>query len=303
MTGPSPAAIVLFTYNRPRHTRQTIEALLKNEPASDSELFVFSDGPKDASDAENVQAVRNYIRTVRGFKKITIIERENNRGLADNIIDGVTRIVNSHGRVIVLEDDIITSPDFLRYMNEALDFYQDETRVWHISGWNYPIDTFGLPDAFLWRVMNCWGWATWQDRWRHFERDPNGLIRRFTKEQIKRFNLDDSHDFWAQVRANAEGRITTWAIFWYAVIFMNNGLCLNPTRSLVRNIGHDGSGVHCGDVEDNISDDRFKGRSVHELPGEMQENAEVVARVKKILAGKKGGAFITRLICKSIMGD
>jgi hypothetical protein len=302
MVNSSPAPIALFTYNRPRHTRQTVESLRNNERAPDSELFIFSDGWKGPADEGSVREVRDYLRTAGGFKKITIVERENNRGLADNIIDGVTRIVNDHGRVIVLEDDMITSPYFLGYMNEALDRYRDEKRVWHVSGWSYPIEPAGLPDAFLWRVMNCWGWGTWKDRWRYFERDPEGLIRRFTREQIKRFNLDGCHDFWAQARDNAEGRITTWAVFWYAVIFEHGGLCLNPARSLVRNIGYDGSGVHCGTANGGSRDDGREGRAVRDFPDVMRENAEAAERVKRMLASQRGGSFIKRRLCRLIWG-
>ncbi|MDZ7760075.1 MAG: sugar transferase [Desulfovermiculus sp.] len=245
--------IALFVYNRPWHTQQTIEALQKNELVSSSKLFVFSDGPKGEQDEIKVKEVRDYIKSIQGFNDLQIIERESNWGLADNIIDGVTQIVNTYGRVIVLEDDLVTSPYFLRFMNEALEFYKDEKKVWHISGWNYPIDLKGLPDTFLWRVMNCWGWATWAERWQYFERDPEKLVRDFSKEEIKRFNLDGAHNFWGQVKGNVEGRIRTWAIFWYATIFKNDGLCLNPTQKLVQNIGHDGSGTHCGKSTFDIS--------------------------------------------------
>ena len=240
------APIALFVYNRPWHTRQTVEALLENELASSSMLFVFSDGPKGEQDAPAVQEVREYIKGITGFASIEIVERDANCGLTDNIIDGVTRIINEFGKIIVLEDDMVTSPYFLRFMNEALEFYKDETEVWHVSGWNYPIDPEGLPDTFLWRVMNCWGWATWADRWQYYERGPKKLVGEFSKDEIKRFNLDGAHNFWGQVQGNVEGRIRTWAIFWYATIFKNDGLCLNPSQSLVQNIGHDGSGSHCG---------------------------------------------------------
>jgi hypothetical protein len=240
------APITLFVYNRPWHTQQTVESLLDNELSSSSKLFVFSDGPKDDQDAPAVQEVRDYINGITGFASIEIVERDTNWGLADNIIDGVTRVINEFGRIIVLEDDLVTSLYFLRFMNEALEFYKDEPRVWHISGWNYPIDPEGLPDTFLWRAMNCWGWATWADRWQYYERDPVKLVREFSKDDIKRFNLDGAHNFWSQVKGNVAGRIRTWAIFWYASIFKNDGLCLNPSQSLVQNIGHDGSGSHCG---------------------------------------------------------
>lgn len=243
------APIVLFVYNRPDHTRQTVEALQKNELAEQSELFIYSDEAKNDDARGNVDEVREYIDTIEGFKKVTIIKREKNWGLADSIIDGVTKIVNEYGKIIVLEDDLVTSKYFLKFMNEALEFYEEEDKVWHISGWNYPIETDGLDDVFLWRAMNCWGWATWADRWQYFEKDTDKLISEFTKEDIKEFNLDGVEDFFGQVTANKENKIKTWAIYWYASIFQKDGLCLNPTKTFVENIGHDGSGVHCTNVK------------------------------------------------------
>jgi hypothetical protein len=240
------APIVLFVYNRPDHTRQTLDALAANMMANESELFIFSDAPKDESAVEKVQAVRSYIKTVQGFGKVHIVERKENWGLAKSIIEGVTEIVNQYGKIIVLEDDIVTSPYFLKFMNDALDFYDGEKSVWHISGWNYPIDLDNLKDAFFWRIMNCWGWATWKDRWNFYKKDVNYLISSFTRKDIRRFTLNNSADMWAQVIANKEGIINTWAIFWYAAIFQQKGLCLNPAQSFVKNIGLDGSGIHCG---------------------------------------------------------
>ena len=241
------APIALFVYNRLDHTRQTVEALQKNELANVSELFIYSDAAKNENAKAKVDEVREYIKTIDSFKKVTIIERDKNWGLADSIIDGVTKIVNEYGKIIVLEDDLVTSPYFLKFMNEALEFYRDEEKVWHISGWNYPIETDGLDDVFLWRLMNCWGWATWSDKWEYFEKDVNKTINSFSKHDIKRFNLDGFENFWGQVVANKEGKINTWAIFWYATIFKQNGLCLNPSQTFVENIGHDGSGIHCGE--------------------------------------------------------
>jgi len=241
------APIVLFVYNRPDHTKQTVEALQKNELANESELFIYSDAPKNEIAQVKVNEVREYIKNIDGFKKVTVIKREKNWGLANSIIDGVTKIVNEYGKIIVLEDDLVTSPYFLKFMNEALEFYKDEKKVWHVSGWNYPIDTKELDDVFLWRLMNCWGWATWADRWEHYEKDVDKTINEFSKEDIKRFNIDGQEDFFGQVIGNYEKKINTWAIFWYATIFKQNGLCLNPSQTFVENIGHDGSGVHCGE--------------------------------------------------------
>ena len=165
------APIVLFVYNRPWHTKQTIDALKNNYLANESELYIYSDAPKHSQDISSVQEVRNYIKSINGFKNIKIIYRKRNYGLADSIIDGVTEIVNKYGKIIVLEDDIVTSPHFLQFINDALIYYEEVNEVWHISGWNYPIQPINLHDTFLWRVMNCWGWATWANRWQYFEKN------------------------------------------------------------------------------------------------------------------------------------
>lgn len=246
LVGKQYAPIVLFVYNRLAHTQRTIEALQKNILATQSDLIIFSDAAKNETDAVEVQEVREYICTVTGFRTIRVEERDENLGLAESIISGVSQVISQYGRVIVLEDDLVTSPAFLSFMNHALDRYQTQGKVWHISGWNYPIDNDGLEDTFFWRAMNCWGWATWADRWACFEKSPHRLVSNWSKSEKKSFDLENCGVFWPQVVANADGRIDTWAIFWYATIFERNGLCLNPSVSYVNNIGHDGSGVHCG---------------------------------------------------------
>lgn len=244
--GKELAPIVLFVYNRLWHTQQTINALLKNELAIESDLIVYSDGGKDDASWSLVNNVRSYLKTITNFKSVTLFFRDKNIGLATNIIDGVTSVVNKYGKVIVLEDDIVTAPSFLKYMNEALEFYKYTDKVWHVSGWNYPIERVDSisDDVFLWRVMNCWGWATWHDRWRYYKKQPDYLIKNFTDADKYRFNVDDSYDFWSQILDNQSGHINTWAIFWYATIFEHDGLCLNIYNSLVRNIGFDGNATH-----------------------------------------------------------
>jgi len=301
MMRQSFAPVVLFTYNRPWHTRQTVTALQNNEPARNSELYIFSDGPKNQEDEQNVVEVRRFIRTVSGFKKTIIVEQTENRGLADSIINGVSEVVNDRGRVIVLEDDLLTGPNFLGFMNTALDYYQEKNDVWHISGWNYPIDSAELPDTFLWRAMNCWGWATWADRWQYYRRDPEELIKSFTREDIFRFNLDGNFDFWRQVKRNAAGKIKSWAIFWYAAIFRHKGLCLNPTRSLVRNIGRDGSGKHCGNGDSSRSPISHPETMPGDFPERMEEDRLALNHIKKYLADEKERASLKGLICRLIM--
>ena len=291
-----PAPIVLFVYNRPRHTRQTIEALQKNELAKESQIFIYSDAAKDERSEERVNEVREYIKKIDGFKEITIIEREKNKGLAGSIIEGVTKIVNEYGKIIVLEDDIVTNPYFLRFMNEALEFYEHEKKVWHISGWNYPIDGREIGDVFLWRLMNCWGWATWRDRWQYFQKDTEKFIKTFTKEDIYRFNLDGSHDFWGQILANRKGEIDTWAIYWYATIFEHNGLCLNSVRSYVTNIGLDGSGIHCG-IDENFGSST-SNVVVGNFTSDIVENNLAVAKIRQFFKNQQK-PFLIRVINKA----
>ena len=240
------APIVLFTYNRPWHTRQTIEALKKNELASESELFIFSDGPKDENAVTKVNEVRDYIKTIDGFKKINIIEREKNWGLANNIIDGVTKIVNEYGKIIVLEDDLVTSPYFLTFMNEALEYYKDERKVMNISGYNFTVNKENLPDNFFLKPTSGWGWATWNRAWKFYKKDADYYIKIFTKDMIKDFNLNGAYNYFDQIIQNKKGTINTWAIFWYASVYLQEGLSLHPRDSYIKNIGHDGTGVHCG---------------------------------------------------------
>jgi hypothetical protein len=240
--------IVLFVYNRPWHTQATLEALQKNHLAEYSDLIIYSDAPKSESARENVQAVRDYIKTINGFKSVRIIERTENWGLAKSIISGVTEVVNEYGRIIVLEDDIVTSPFFLKFMNDALEYYADNKKVWHISGWNYPVEMTDLGDVFLWRMMNCWGWSTWSDRWCNFKKDKTYYLDNFLSKDIKKyFNINNSMDFYSHLELNKSGHLDTWAIFWYASIFEANSLSLNPTKTYVLNIGFDGTGTHCGD--------------------------------------------------------
>ena len=238
--------IVLFTYNRLDHTQKTVAALQDNIYAVESELFIYSDAAKNEAAKQSVNDVRIFLHKIKGFKAVYIIERESNWGLARNIIDGVTEIVNKYGKIIVLEDDIVTSKYFLKYMNDALEIYKNQDQVMEISGYMYPIKKNDLPETFFLHFADCWGWATWQRSWCFFERNPQKLIESFSQKNIKKFNLDGAFDFWQQVQDNVTGRLYTWAIFWQAVIFQQNGYMLAVRDSLVQNIGFDNSGEHCG---------------------------------------------------------
>jgi len=276
------APIALFVYNRPEHTLRTLEALQKNELAEKSKLYIFSDGAKTPEDEPMVKAVRAICSEIKGFREIQLIEKEKNQGLANSIIAGVSKLFEDYEKLIIMEDDLLSSPFFLSYMNEALNTFKAEPKVWHISGWNYPIDTEGLNDAFLWRVMNCWGWGSWRDRWQHFEKNPQKLIETFSKAEIARFDLNGTSDFWEQVELNASGRFNTWAIFWYASIFQHNGLCLNPAESYILNIGLDGSGMH-GKDDRGLLDSSLSKKFPLDLNIKIEEDKLAVKRVEKLL--------------------
>ena len=239
------APIALFTYNRLRHTRQTVEALARNELARESELVIFSDGPRSESDRGKVGPVREYIRTITGFKKVTIIERDCNQGLAGSIIAGVTEIVSRYKKIIVLEDDMVTSPFFLRYMNNALEFYQDEERIISIHGYLYPLQT-RLPETFFLRGADCWGWATWKRGWALFNSDGLKLLAELKKHKLeKQFDLNGAFAYTKMLKWQARGALDSWAIRWHASAFLQDKLTLYPGTSLITNIGLDASGTHC----------------------------------------------------------
>mgnify|MGYP003483253723 FL=1 len=242
----SYAPILLFVYNRPEHTHRCIESLLKNTLASESNLFIYADGVKDSTQQEAVNKVRNYIRTIQGFKQITLIERSENWGLARNIIDGVTTQVNRYGKVIVLEDDLVVAPYFLQFMNEALEVYKDEPKVGHIQACDFTQDTT-LPDTFLIKWTGSWGWATWDRAWKHFNPNGNELLQELEERKLTHvFDFNGKYGFTRMLRRQIEGKNNSWAIRWNASLFLKDILSLNVGRSLVQNEGFDGSGTNCG---------------------------------------------------------
>ena len=242
----SYAPILLFVYNRPEHTRRCIESLLKNSLASESNLFIYADGAKDSTQQEAVNEVRNYIRSIQGFKQITLMERSENWGLARNIINGVTTQVNRYGKVIVLEDDLVVAPYFLQFMNDALEVYKNEPRVGHIQACDFTQDS-SLPATFLIKWTGSWGWATWDRAWKHFNPNGNELLQELEERKLTHvFDFNGKYGFTRMLRRQIEGKNNSWAIRWNASLFLKDILSLNVGRSLVQNEGFDGSGTNCG---------------------------------------------------------
>lgn len=239
------APIILFVYNRPDHTARTLQALQHNPEAHLSDLYVYADGPKTTSDAEKVAQVRKLFVDLTGFRSIHVSTSNSNRGLANSIIRGVTEVIDKHEKAIVLEDDIVVSSIFLQFMNQALMKYAEDTRVAAIHGWNFPLRAKNLPDSFFLRGADCWGWATWERAWKLFEPDGKKLLKQMEEQNLsKQFDLEGAYPYTQMLRDQIAGKNNSWAIRWHASIFLQNGLTLHPGKSLVENIGLDGTGVH-----------------------------------------------------------
>ena len=311
------APIALFTYNRADHTKQAVESLLKNVEAKDSDLFIFSDGPKNEKAKKGVEENREYIRSLKNendleisqsrdtenahssvslvnyhkenkfsqdnssipsddsqsaslrkepsasddatqsntpslnregrgesFKSVTIIEREKNWGLANSLIAGITEIVNKYGRVIVVEDDLILSPYFLQFMNEALEKYKDDERVSTISSYVPTIDPH-LPETYFLYYFHCWGWATWKRGWDLLELDSRKLLRKLRFKKTK-FDVGGGAGAYGNLYCQKVGLVDSWWVRLYASLFLEKKLTLYPHHSLVTNNGQDGTGTHVG---------------------------------------------------------
>lgn len=243
------APIVLFVYNRPRHTEQTLQALAVNELADQSTLYIYSDGPKYGALAEDlvkIAKVREVIRRKPWCREVKIIESYHNKGLADSIVGGVTEVVNRHGRVAVLEDDILTRKGWLRFMNDALEVYADDSRVMHVSGMIFGTPRVSTSSTAFLRILSCNGWGTWKRAWDHYIHDADVLMERLKVHGIsaQKFDIEGGAHFYRQLVKNHEGAIYTWAVRWYASWLTAGGYTLFPFRSLLTNIGHDGTGEH-----------------------------------------------------------
>ena len=241
-----PAPIALFAYKRPEHLRRCIAALAANPEASRSDLYIFSDASREASAAAGVDEVRAVIGSISGFARVVPVFREVNFGLARSIIDGVGRVCAEHGRVVVVEDDLVVSQHFLAYMNDGLTLYASDLRVASIHGYVYPAQ-IPLPETFFLRGTDCWGWATWSRAWQVFEPDAGKLLTQLRERGLAHsFDMDGVGPFISMLEDFIAGRNDSWAVRWHAATYLRGMLTLYPGLSLVNNIGIDGSGTHSG---------------------------------------------------------
>jgi hypothetical protein len=245
----SKAPVILFVYNRPEHTRRTLTSLKQNKSSEETVLYIFADGPSRPADQdlqEKIRQTREVIREEKWCAVVHISESTVNKGLSASIVTGVNEVIAKHGRAIILEDDHVTSPYFLQFMNDALELYKERTEVACISAYIYPVKG-RLPETFFLKGADCWGWATWADRWKLYEPDGAKLLKELTDKGLRSaFDFDNSYPYTAMLEDQIAGKNDSWAIRWYAAAFLQNRYCLYPGLSLVRNIGTDGSGIHSG---------------------------------------------------------
>ena len=291
------APIALFVYNRPEHLLRTLSSLRANPLARDSTLYVFSDAAVGPQDSEAVETVRRIVKTTDGFNEICVREQPKNLGLAKSIIAGVTELAAAYGRVIVLEDDLVTAPGFLTYMNEALDRYDKDQQVMQVSGYMFPIERpKRVGQTFFCRIPTSWGWGTWARAWERFNSDSTQMVEflRSHPDRREAFNLNGAYPYFDHLTLQAQGKLDVWGVRWYASMFTAGGLCLYPGQSLVQNIGMDGTGVHCGhssyfEVDLSVSE-RWK------FPDRIEESMTTFEAIRSFLIGLrtqgKSGAIV-----------
>jgi hypothetical protein len=238
--------IVLFTYKRLNTLKQTLEALISNPLANSSDLIIFSDGPKSSKDKVIIDEVRVYLKKISGFKTITILESPTNKGLANSIIDGVTDVINQYGKVIVLEDDLIVSPNFLVFMNAALDFYELNNKVYSISGYSLKVN---LPENYVYDVYFTtrglsWGWATWKDRWEKVDWEIKDFGNLLSDKKARERLAIGGTDLFPMLKKQLAKNIDSWAVRWFYSQYRSSQLTVFPILSKVKNIGFDIDATH-----------------------------------------------------------
>jgi hypothetical protein len=274
------APVALFVYNRPHHTLKIIDALKRNDLAENTELFIFADGPRSnasAEDLEKINSVRKIASETKGFKKVHLEFAAHNKGLAASLVQGISKVLENSEVIIVVEDDILCSRYFLSYCNTSLEKYKDEERVMSISGFSFPLKIKNNRSYFI-RTGPCWGWATWARAWKHFSSDAAGMWTEITSKNLQNeFDFGGNHTYTQMLKLQSEGKINSWAICWYASIFLMDGVILCPAKSLTKNIGMDGSGTNYTGVQQapNLKDDFSEDLMNWSYPSEIARDMEV----------------------------
>lgn len=241
------APISLFTYKRVNSLKETIGTLKSNFLAPDSELYIFSDGSKDEEDKQQVELVRDYLKSISGFKKIIIYESAENKGLAKSIIEGTTKIINQYGKVIVLEDDLLTTPNFLNFMNEALNKYENELKVFSISGYSFNLKSDKTKlnsDSYFLNRGWSWGWATWAQRWLQVDWNIKDYEEFRNNRKSRKLFAEGGSDLNSMLDKQMKGVLDSWAIRWFFNQYKLSGYTLYPYYSKIYYNGFDRDATH-----------------------------------------------------------
>ena len=238
------APVAIFVYNRLNTLKRTLESLAKNYGAEETDLHIFSDGWKNEHGKAAVLEIREYLKNIKGFKSVTVYEAEKNRGLGRSIINGVNQMIAKFAQVIVLEDDLVLSPWFLKFMNDGLNTYRYSENVASIHGYMYPVKG-ELPETFFLRGADCLGWATWERAWKFFNPDAKFLYDTLLEQKLMdHFNFNGAA-FKERILQRVIAKTNdSWAVRWDASVFLKNMLTLYPGKSLVQHIGADGRGTN-----------------------------------------------------------
>ena len=302
----SQAPLVLFVYNRPDHTLRALTTLAQCDRFNECHLVIYCDGPKTPAHEAGVAVTRRVLKDWASRSNAEIIERSENLGLARSIVTGVTEQCRKYGKAIVVEDDLVVSPDFLDYMLQALERYKDYRNVYQISGFMYPIEHPTGSDAFFLPLTTTWGWATWERAWKIFDWNTSEALKRLDNPDVsKKFDLDGSFPYTAMLHQRAEARNDSWGILWWFAVFNANGVVLHPRNSLVWNGGFDNSGIHSGAplFSMQASPNRFTHPSLSKplvLPEAVDIDQEAFDRLKRYLRSRSNPRNRVRGIIQKI---
>lgn len=275
--------VVLFVYNRTDHLRRTLDALNKNRSISNATLYVFSDGPRSEADEKGVNEVRDLVRQKNGFGKTNLVESKCNRGLATSVIDGVTQVLEEHGRVVVLEDDVVTSPGWYEFMNGGINYYKDIEKIWSIGGYCPPIK---FPksyqhNVFLSPMGTSYSWGTWIDRWKLIDWDITDFDE-FLKdrERVERF-CGCKPSRIRLLKRSMRNKNNSWAVRFGYASAKHDRLNILPTKSRINNIGYD-VGEHVLASTERAAKAKYSVTPVDE-PFEFREDLQLEAEIVSAL--------------------
>lgn len=294
------APIAFFAFRRPKHALRGLTSLSQCELADRSSLHIFCDAVQNGRDAKLVQSVRDIVTSRRWCGDVTIAEQSTHMGLAKSIITGTTRLCAQYGKVIVLEDDLVMAPQFLRYMNAALERYRDEERVMHICGYMAPV-RFSVPDDILffpWAAS--WGWATWQRAWQYFDADATGYAALKNDAALRlEFDLGGAYPFFDMLAVQVAGKLDAWAARWQLSMFMRRGLALFPRQTMVQNIGLDGSGTHGTNTKLFVGP--LAAQKIWQFPAEVRVDSRALAELTAFF--REAQAKLNRPTCRRLAGQ